>query len=54
MDEIPVDYGLDSLMAIELRNWIGRDFAPSVAVFDIMGGSSISALGDLVAKRTEI
>ncbi|KAI0904659.1 KR domain-containing protein [Ustulina deusta] len=46
-------YGMDSLMAVELRNWIGRDFRASVAVFDILGDYSIRALGDVVAERTE-
>ncbi len=46
-------YGMDSLMAVELRNWIGRDFRASVAVFDILGDYSIKALGDVVAERTE-
>lgn len=31
-------YGVDSLMAVELRNWIARDFGANIAVFEIMGG----------------
>lgn len=46
------DYGVDSLMAVELRNWIRRDFSATVAVFDIMAGSSsIDAIGILVVDR---
>ncbi|RYO83338.1 hypothetical protein DL766_002690 [Monosporascus sp. MC13-8B] len=48
------DYGIDSLMAVELRNWISMDFQANVAVFDIMGGITITALGDLVAERSEL
>jgi acyl carrier protein len=48
------DYGVDSLMAVELRNWIGKEFKANVAVFDLTGGASIIALGELVAERTEI
>jgi acyl carrier protein len=47
-----VEYGVDSLVAVELRNWIGKEFSADVAVFDIMGGSTISVIGQLVAKRT--
>lgn len=45
-------YGVDSLMAVELRNWIRRDFAAPVAVFDIMGGVPISTVGELVVARS--
>lgn len=47
-------YGVDSLMAVELRNWIGRDFHADVAVFDIMGGVPIAAVGDLVVARSSV
>ncbi|KOS22233.1 Lovastatin nonaketide synthase [Escovopsis weberi] len=48
------DYGVDSLMAVELRNWIKRDFEAAVAVFDIMGGNiSIGAVGALVVDRAK-
>ncbi|VUC32029.1 unnamed protein product [Clonostachys rosea] len=48
------NYGVDSLMAVELRNWIGNELKASVAVFDIMGGTSIAAIGELIAARSEI
>ncbi|KAI1340369.1 hypothetical protein F5Y15DRAFT_423306 [Xylariaceae sp. FL0016] len=47
-------YGVDSLMAVELRNYIGREFQASVAVFDIMGGVPIAAIGDLVVERSNV
>ncbi|KJZ70791.1 hypothetical protein HIM_09804 [Hirsutella minnesotensis 3608] len=49
------EYGVDSLMAIELRNWIRRDFDAVVAVFDIMGSNiSIASIGQLVVERSGI
>ncbi|KAF6789995.1 polyketide synthase [Colletotrichum sojae] len=45
-------YGVDSLMVVELRNWIRRDFEAPLAVFDIMGGVAISAVGELVVARS--
>jgi len=45
-------YGLDSLMKIDLRNWIGRDFHATVAVFDIMGGAPLSSIADLVVAKS--
>ncbi|KAI1084518.1 acyl transferase domain-containing protein [Whalleya microplaca] len=47
------DYGVDSLMAVELRNWIGKDFRINLAVFDIMGGATIAEIGELVANRAK-
>ncbi|KAI5922872.1 KR domain-containing protein [Camillea tinctor] len=49
------DYGVDSLMAIELRNLVGKEFGAQVAVFDIMGGSvTIASIGSLVAERAKM
>lgn len=45
-------YGVDSLMAVELRNWIRRDFGAPVAVFDIMGGVPIRAVGEVIVARS--
>ncbi|KAI0467673.1 hypothetical protein F4859DRAFT_525103 [Xylaria cf. heliscus] len=47
-------YGVDSLMAVELRNYIGREFQATVAVFDIMGGIPISSIGDLVVEKSTV
>lgn len=48
------DYGVDSLMAIELQNWIARDFGVNIAVFEIMGGTKVAAIGELVAGKRQL
>lgn len=48
------DYGVDSLMAVELRNWITKDFEANVAVFEIMGGTKIKDLGELVVEKSQV
>lgn len=40
-------FGVDSLGAVELRNWIARDSAADIPLFDIAGGRTIAATGDL-------
>ncbi|KAJ0117477.1 hypothetical protein J7T55_003893 [Diaporthe amygdali] len=47
-------FGVDSLVAVELRNWMGKQFAADVPVFEIMGGSTVLAVGELVTKVSQI
>jgi len=47
-------YGVDSLMAVELRNWINKEFSSTVAVFDIIGSISIAGVAEVVEKRSSI
>ncbi|KAK2813768.1 Type I Iterative PKS [Emmonsiellopsis sp. PD_5] len=49
----PIDeLGVDSLVAVELRNWFAREWGTEVAVFDIVGGASIAGMGDMIANRS--
>lgn len=45
------DYGTDSLMAVELRSWMRKGFGADVTVFDMMGGKSIKAVGEMVVGK---
>ncbi|KAK4234008.1 polyketide synthase [Achaetomium macrosporum] len=47
-------YGVDSLMAVELRNWFGKEFGTNVAVFEIMGGVPIANIAKRVAARSTL
>ncbi|KAL8650013.1 MAG: hypothetical protein Q9210_004076, partial [Variospora velana] len=33
-------FGVDSLVAVEIRNWIGREVGVEVGIFDLLGGRS--------------
>ncbi|KAF2868562.1 polyketide synthase PksD [Massariosphaeria phaeospora] len=47
-------YGVDSLVAVELRNWMNKEFAADVPVFELMSGKSIVTIGQLVAKTCQV
>ncbi|MCJ1398963.1 hypothetical protein MMC11_002164 [Xylographa trunciseda] len=45
-------YGVDSLLAVELRNYFAKELSADVAIFDIMGGTSIDVVGVTVARKS--
>ncbi|KAL9601154.1 MAG: hypothetical protein Q9179_002958 [Wetmoreana sp. 5 TL-2023] len=46
-------YGVDSLLAVELGNWFGKEIGAEVAIFDIMAGQSIAELAVAVAGKNQ-
>lgn len=44
-------YGVDSLIAVELRNWFMKTVKVDVAVFQILGGASAAELGQIVVDK---
>ena len=47
-------YGVDSLLAVELRNWFAKVWRAEVGVFDITGQGSIAGLAAEVGGRSEL
>ncbi|KAL9600828.1 MAG: hypothetical protein Q9179_003083 [Wetmoreana sp. 5 TL-2023] len=46
-------YGVDSLVAVEIRYWFLKEFKAEVAVFDILGSESLAQLSLLAAQKSE-
>lgn len=42
-------YGIDSLLAVEIRTWILMNLQAELSLFDVLGGGSIHALADRIA-----
>lgn len=47
-------YGVDSLLAVELRNWFGKLFKADVAIFDITGQASIQRVAEGAAMVSDL
>lgn len=45
-------YGVDSLLAVELRNYFAKELGADVIIFDLMGGPSIEAVSVTMAKKS--
>jgi hypothetical protein len=45
-------YGVDSLAAVELRNWFSRELRADVAIFDILGGANIASAVGLAVRKS--
>ncbi|KAK3352846.1 hypothetical protein B0T25DRAFT_580684 [Lasiosphaeria hispida] len=48
----PADYGVDSLVAVELRNMLALKAGAELSIFDIMQSASITALAGAVAAKS--
>ena len=48
------EYGVDSLVGVEVHNWVARKFDTDIAVFDILGESTFATVGALVAERSPL
>lgn len=49
-----VKYGLDSLVAIEIRNWITRELEASLQVLELLTSSSITALAEAIVVKSKL
>ncbi len=44
-------FGVDSLTAVDIRNWISKTFAVQIPTFEILGNNSLAELGLAVARK---
>ncbi|KAJ8067959.1 hypothetical protein OCU04_003540 [Sclerotinia nivalis] len=54
LDTSLVDFGLDSLTAIELKNWIGNEFDAAIQASEILDERSVSSLAVRIAARSSL
>ena len=46
-------FGVDSLLAVELKNYFTKEFDAEVAIFDIMGVASFENLSSVVVRKSK-
>ena len=51
LDKPLTELGLDSLMAVELRNWVEGELRLSLPIVELMRGPSVTALVDVLRKQ---
>jgi acyl carrier protein len=47
-------YGLDSLVAVEMRNWVTQTMDVMIPVMELLGKGSIEELADKVARQSRL
>ena len=47
-------YGLDSLVAIEIRNWIARELKANLQILELLSSGSMVSLSALIVKKSKI
>ena len=52
LKQAPHAYGLDSLVAVELRYWFMKEIKAEVSVFEILNNNSLAALALLAAAKS--
>ncbi len=44
-------FGVDSLVAVEIRNWLSTNFGSKVSVFEMLGKASVAELSHGIAGK---
>ncbi|KAF2755008.1 ketoacyl-synt-domain-containing protein [Pseudovirgaria hyperparasitica] len=47
-------YGVDSLVAVEVRNWIFREARAQVSVFELLAGGPIKGMAEKIARKSAL
>ncbi|KAJ5293199.1 uncharacterized protein N7443_009152, partial [Penicillium atrosanguineum] len=47
-------YGVDSLVAVELRSWFAKELQSEMAVFDILGGATLTSVAQLATSKSKL
>ena len=47
-------YGVDSLIAVEIRNWLLKEIGADVAIFDLLGNASLADISTMILGKSSV
>lgn len=47
-------YGVDSLVAVELRGWFSKELQAELGVFEIIGGATMASVAQLATRKSKL
>jgi aryl carrier-like protein len=47
-------YGVDSLVGLELSNWLSKESGANLVVFELLGGATLRDIGKMVAAKSSM
>ncbi|KAJ5081201.1 hypothetical protein N7456_013439 [Penicillium angulare] len=47
-------YGVDSLVAVELRGWFAKELQADLGVFEILGGATLSSVAQVATRKSKL
>lgn len=47
-------YGVDSLVAVELRGWFAKELQAELGVFEILGGATLSSVVQVATRKSKL
>lgn len=48
------EYGMDSLIAVEIQGWIKREMDADISVFEVLGEATIKSLGNIITRKNTL
>ena len=48
------EYGMDSLVAVEMRNWLFREMDATVPILELLANESLLQLSAKIVKRSKL
>ncbi|KAF2804409.1 reducing type I polyketide synthase [Mytilinidion resinicola] len=54
LDSALDSFGVDSLVGLELRNWLANETGADLAVYEILGGATLKSIAETVTSKSSI